>query len=92
MAFLYPINSLNIILLLLGLLCHLKSLHIGSGDFLFLSLFSFNHSLNVLLWPIQIASFLGLVYFGIQKKKELPFIPFLTIAYLIFQLFQSYLQ
>ena len=55
---------------------------IGAGDFLWIFLVSFSVSLEEILLLIQLACVFGLCFYS-SKKEKLPFIPFLSFAYLI---------
>lgn len=70
--------------LFLAIFAEYFDLKIGSGDFLWLFTASFALSFLQEIWLIQLASLLGIFYYFLRKKRtEIPFIPFLTIAYLM---------
>ncbi|MCH4168543.1 MAG: prepilin peptidase [Streptococcaceae bacterium] len=72
------------LLLIISILCQKINIGIGNGDFLVIALLSSDLKLVQLLWLVQIASALGIIYFFLQKKNEsIPFVPFLAISYLI---------
>ena len=74
-------NLVMIFFLVLGILAHFIDIHMGAGDFLFLSSCSLIFSATELLILIQFASAMGILAFLLQKKKErLPFVPFLLLA------------
>lgn len=73
----------TLIFLLLALIAEYKPIKIGSGDFLYLALLSLLQSFEALLWVIQLASFLGILRFTFKKDRELPFIPYLSLAYVL---------
>ncbi|CAM4226922.1 prepilin peptidase [Streptococcus penaeicida] len=77
------IKLLSIFFLLIGLLAVIKPIKIGSGDFFYLALLALFYPLSLILWTIQVACLLGLVYSFWSKQKVLPFIPFLSAALLI---------
>ncbi len=78
------------LLLALGLLATFRSFGIGNGDFLFLATLSLNLSLIQLLLLIQLASLIGIAYayYFQQKKRLIPFVPFMTGAYCLLALCQ----
>ncbi|MBS7577927.1 prepilin peptidase [Enterococcus sp. MMGLQ5-2] len=74
----------TLLFLLFSVLSQKINIGIGSGDFLAISLISFDLQLEQLLWLIQLASFLAIIYFSFKKKNEsIPFVPFLSVSYLI---------
>lgn len=73
----------TLVFLLLALIAEYKPIKIGSGDFLYLALLSLLQSFEALLWVIQLASCLGILRFAIKKDRELPFIPYLSLAYML---------
>lgn len=79
----YGLNLLSVFFLLIGLLAIIYPIKIGSGDFFYLALLALFYPLNLILWTIQVASLLGLVYSFWSKQKVLPFIPFLSAALFI---------
>ncbi|EKF52055.1 prepilin peptidase [Lactococcus garvieae] len=79
----FPAHLLSYFCLALAFLAHFFDINIGAGDFLWLFLASFSLSLNQMLYLLQIASFCGLFFLLIKKERKLPFIPFLSLAYLI---------
>jgi leader peptidase (prepilin peptidase)/N-methyltransferase len=87
--FLFPWSFISFIWILLAGLAEFKDLKIGTGDFLWIFIASFSLSFIQIIWVIQIASFLGICYFFIKKLRELPFIPFLSIGYLILLLWDQ---
>ena len=86
---LFLIATPNLIMLgclILAILTPILHLKMGAGDFLYLSLISFSTSFFQIIYCIFIASSLALLYylFFIRKKEEdLPFLPFLFLAYLL---------
>lgn|SRR5574337_176419 len=79
-------NLLILGCLILAILTPILHLKMGAGDFLYLSLISFSTSFFQLIYCLFIASSLALLHylFFIRKKeKELPFLPFLFLAYLL---------
>ena len=79
----FPSNAWTYFWLGLAYFSYFFDIKIGAGDFLWLFLASFSLSLNQLLSLIQIACILGLCFLLIKKERKLPFIPFLSLAYLI---------
>lgn len=77
------LNLLSVFFLLIGLLAIIKPIKIGSGDFFYLAFLALFYPLSLILWTIQGASLLGLVYSFWSKQKVLPFIPFLSAALFI---------
>lgn len=76
-------QALHGLWLSLAILAFFVNLKIGAGDFIWLFFASFSLALGQILWLIQIASLLGIFYYFLKRKKgEIPFIPFLSIAYL----------
>lgn len=82
LVFLFPVRPLSLSFLILAGIAEIRAIKIGSGDFLWLFLASFSLTFTSIVWLIQIASLLGIFYFGIKKVQEIAFIPFLSIAYL----------
>lgn len=80
-----PFNQLSLIFLLLALLASLFPLKIGNGDFLFLASLALSLEFYQMLYLLQLASLLGLVYClsRQQKQKSMAFVPFLFLAYLV---------
>lgn len=76
-----------ILLILIGILAIIKPFGIGAGDFFYLASLSLHHSLEDILWVIQIASLLGIGYYllKLNQKPTIAFIPFLLSAYCILQ-------
>ncbi len=87
--FLFPWKLEHFTWLLLALLAEIKNLKIGSGDFLWLFIAAFSLPFMQIVWLIQIASCLGICFFFIRKSHEIPFIPFLSTAYLILLLWDQ---
>jgi len=56
---------------------------IGLGDIEFLVASSFYLGYKYAIYQIFIASLLGIVYILISKRKEIAFIPFLSIGFII---------
>ncbi|MGT2686622.1 prepilin peptidase [Streptococcus porcinus] len=79
-------NLLSCFFLTLALLAILFPQKIGSGDFFYLSLLALAYPLSTVLWIIQGASLLGILYCHFMMQKSIPFIPFLTLALLILTL------
>lgn len=75
-------NLLVLIFLLLAMACTLYPISIGNGDFLYLASLALVYDLRTLLWIIQIACLLGLVFCASYKKRNIPFLPFLSLALL----------
>ena len=82
LLFITPFKSFHLVWLILAFLAEKKDLKIGSGDFLWLFLMPLSLSFMQLVWTIQIASLLGIIWFIIKKRQEIAFIPFLSIGYL----------
>ncbi|MFC4651817.1 prepilin peptidase [Lactococcus nasutitermitis] len=80
---LFPLNISHCIWIILALIAEFKNIKIGTGDFLWLFIASFSLTFIQLALLIQISSFLGILYILLKNYKELPFIPFLSIGYLI---------
>lgn len=83
LSLLMPWQLATYALLLLALIAEMIDLKIGSGDFLYLALLSLSQSFESLLWVVQLASCLGILGFAIKKDRELPFIPYLSLSYVI---------
>lgn len=79
----FPFHVTMLCWFFLALLAECFPLKIGSGDFLWLFILSYFLSFIQLVEVIQIASVLGLLWYVFKKEKELAFIPFLSIGYLI---------
>jgi len=84
-----PFQPLNLVWLLLALLATGLDIKIGAGDFLWLYTASFSLSFIQIVLVLQLASLAGLGFCFLKKakfksklKQELPFIPFLSLAYL----------
>ncbi len=80
---LFPASSLSYFWLALTCFSLFINIGIGAGDFLWLFFASFSLSLEEMLLLIQLACGFGLCFLLIKKRKEIPFIPFLSFAYLI---------
>ena len=81
---LFPSSLFFYFWLSLALLAEFFNLKIGSGDFLWFFTASFSLSFLNQILVLQIASFLGIIYYLLSKKRtEIAFIPFLTLAYLM---------
>lgn len=80
-----PFNALVLSCLGIAILAERLPLHIGSGDWLYLSLLAYSITCLQLVYCLFFASAIALVYMLrlSPKKRELPFIPFLMIGYLI---------
>ncbi|EHJ52397.1 prepilin peptidase [Streptococcus macacae] len=80
----YPLNLISLFLFFLGLYAALKNIQIGSGDLLYLSTLALSLNFQEILWVVQIASLLGIVYYLFCKKEESPiaFVPFLFSGYI----------
>ncbi|AUW97002.1 prepilin peptidase [Streptococcus pluranimalium] len=87
MSLFYHWENMTVILLLIGFLAEIKNIRMGSGDFLFLALLSLSIGFQEILWLIQIASGLGILALTIKKDRELAFVPYLSLAYLIVLVF-----
>ncbi|WP_461254558.1 prepilin peptidase [Streptococcus uberis] len=79
----YEWNLLVFFFLLIALLCTIWPAVIGNGDFLYLASIALVYDLKMILWIIQIASILGLAFCLVQKKRKIPFLPFLSLALLV---------
>ena len=79
----FPISPISYFWLGLACVSFFINIGIGAGDFLWLFLVSFSVSLEEILLLIQLACMFGLCFLLIKKRKKLPFIPFLSFAYLI---------
>ncbi len=82
------IKTLAHILFLLGFIAELFDIGIGSGDFFYLSSLALIVNWQSLLWVIQLASLLGILACLLHKNKRIPFVPYLSLAYLIVQAVQ----
>ncbi|WP_096818123.1 prepilin peptidase [Lactococcus fujiensis] len=82
LLYFWKINLQMIFWLILALLAEWYPMKIGSGDFLWLTLISFLLSFRETIVLIQVASLLGIIWILLYKKREIAFIPFLTIGYL----------
>lgn len=75
----------SLFILIAAIVIEMCSLNIGfgSGDLLYIAILSLLLPLHAIIWIIQIASLLGITCFILKKDKELPFIPHLSLAYVI---------
>ena len=87
MSLFYHWENMTVALLLIGFLAEIKNIRMGSGDFLFLALLSLSIGFQEILWLIQIASGLGILALTIKKDRELAFVPYLSLAYIIVLVF-----
>lgn len=87
MSLFYHWENMTVVLLLIGFLAEIKNIRMGSGDFLFLALLSLSIGFQEILWLIQIASGLGILALTIKKDRELAFVPYLSLAYVIVLIF-----
>ncbi len=87
MSLFYHWENMTVVLLLIGFLAEIKNIRIGSGDFLFLALLSLSIRFQEILWLIQIASGLGIIALIIKKDREIAFVPYLSVAYVIVLIF-----
>lgn len=87
MSLFYHWENMTVALLLIGFLAEIKNIRMGSGDFLFLALLSLSIGFQEILWLIQIASGLGILALTIKKDRELAFVPYLNVAYVIVLIF-----
>lgn len=73
-----------LLFLALAFLTYLAKLPFGEGDFLYLAIASLVFPLNLCLIGIELACLLGLFYYLIQEKRNvpIPFIPFLSFSFL----------
>ena len=78
-----PLNTVSIILLLLGIVAELFDIKIGSGDFFYLASLSLLLDVQTILWIIELGSLSGIIYYFFQTNKRIPFVPFLFLGYLI---------
>nr|WP_205397482.1 A24 family peptidase [Streptococcus lutetiensis] len=78
-----PLNTVSIILLLLGIIAELFDIKIGSGDFLYLASLSLFLDLESILWIVELGSLMGILYCLFYKNKRIPFVPFLFLGYLL---------
>ena len=81
----FPFHALVLSCLGIAILAERLPLHIGSGYWLYLSLLAYSITCLQLVYCLFFASAIALVYMLrlSPKKRELPFIPFLMIGYLI---------
>ena len=79
----FPTGPISYFWLALACFSFFINIGIGAGDFLWLFFASFSLSLVEMLLLIQLACVFGLYFLLIKKRKKLPFIPFLSLAYLI---------
>ncbi|MEQ9764418.1 prepilin peptidase [Streptococcus jiangjianxini] len=75
------------VFILLGVLADIQDIKMGSGDFLYLALLSLTISFQAILWIIQIASLLGILILMTKKDRELAFVPYLSLSYVILLFF-----
>lgn len=87
MSLFYHWENMTVVFLLIGFLAEIKNIRMGSGDFLFLALLSLSIGFQEILWLIQIASGLGILALTIKKDRELAFVPYLSLAYVIVLIF-----
>lgn len=83
-----PLNTVSIILLLLGIIAELFDIKIGSGDFFYLASLSLFLDLESILWIVELGSLVGILYCLFDKNKRIPFIPFLFLGYLLVIIFK----
>lgn len=85
LMFIYPLNLISLILFLFGIFAALKNINIGSGDFFYLATLALSLNLQQIIWIIQIASLLGILYSLLFQKHKEPFafVPFLFLGHLI---------
>ena len=85
LSFTNPYQAPVFFCLLIAGLTEVSTFKMGSGDWLYLSLVSFSVDFFHLTLCLFLASLGGLLYYALnpkQKKAEIPFLPFLFIAYL----------
>lgn len=87
LLYLQAFNGLVAVFLLLAVLSSIYPLRIGSGDWLYLAILAFVFNLQQILMVIQLASCLGILTCLLKKRNRLPFIPYLSIAYLLVLLY-----
>lgn len=87
----FPITTTSLILFLLAILAEVKDIKLGAGDLLYLATLSLRLDLTQLLWLVQVASLLGIIWvYSTQKRdKALAFIPFLLVGHLTVLLFNN---
>lgn len=80
-----PFNAHVLLCLLIALITEIFPLKIGSGDWLYLSLISYAINFSQLIQCLLFASSLAIIYMisSTPKRKEIPFIPFLFIGYIL---------
>ena len=84
LMFIYPLNLISLILFYLVFCCP-QNINIGSGDFFYLATLALSLNLQQIIWIIQIASLLGILYSLLFQKHKEPFafVPFLFLGHLI---------
>lgn len=83
LLFTFPINQLFCILLLLAFYAEWRKAPIASGDFLFLTSLSLIYPLSQLLWIVEFGSVFAIVFCFISHKRKIPFIPFLSLGFIL---------
>lgn len=80
-----PFNSLVLVCLSVALITEIFPLKIGSGDWLYLCLLSYSIDFLQIIYCILFASSLAIFYIisVSKKRKEIPFVPFLFLGYLL---------
>ena len=81
------------VFLFLGVLSAVYSIGIGAGDFLLLATFSLTFSSTKILFLIQIASILGILFFALKKERDrIPFVPCLFLSYHVLLLYTMFFR
>ncbi|MGT2742178.1 hypothetical protein [Streptococcus plurextorum] len=79
----YPANLTFLIFCLLGFVTLINNIGIGAGDFFYLASLGLGLTVVQILWIIQIASLLGIVFYMLKlnNSKTIAFLPFLLLGY-----------
>lgn len=79
----YPANLTFLIFCLLGFVALINNIGIGAGDFFYLASLGLGLTVVQILWIIQIASLLGIVFYMLKlnNSKTIAFLPFLLLGY-----------
>ena len=79
----YPANLTFLIFCLLGFVALINNIGIGAGDFFYLASLGLGLTVVQILWIIQIASLLGIVFYMLKlnSSKTIAFLPFLLLGY-----------
>lgn len=86
--FLFDINLLTLVFLVLALIAERIPIKMGSGDFLYLTSMSLLAETFHVFWSIQLACLNAIIYLLLtDRKKSIAFVPFLTLGYILILLY-----